>query len=341
MTASEIARLLEREPAMTREGWYNVRGVCHDGDRRIGGGSLGIRDRDDGALGFHCFVGCDFRAIKRALESETGLPLVSDAGESSPVAPPRAGGPSQTVPIADSHPAPVHAWLRRRRIWTRSATIPASLRWLPMDGENGGAAGAIVYPFAPLDEWLLAWPALPNPVGVQLIYLSAIGLPVRDRGEEAGGLFKRSRGSLAGAVCALGDPMPVKGAGVALCEGLADALAALNTLDVSAALVLGGTSGAIGLSRNPDAISLLARYDALILCPDKDEAGQSAFGQLAAAIWSQERRAVMRFRSSPYKDIAEWASALARRDERDEHYERDERQRPRIRVDAISVGAAL
>lgn len=157
--------------------------------------------------------------------------------------------------------------------------------------------GSLVAAFAPLADWLspkdgtAGTSGNPDTVGVvtlhrvggprgvsgvQLLHVDADGRPRLDRPKSRGGRAKRSRGSMAGAVCVIGKPA---GSGTLhVVEGIADALAVAARED-GAAVATGGAGGFKRLA--PD---LAARARPVLIHADGDPAGIVAARRLLAAL---------------------------------------------------------
>ena len=200
-----------------------------------------------------------------------GPPVSDDLDSTRPPVPPDSGpvakarrlwARSQPVPLDASHPA--RRWAAARPLWPPGELWPEAVRWLPHpDG------GSLVAAFAPVQDWRTAHP--PVPTGVQLVHLDGEGRPRKDRG----GLGKRSRGTMTGAVCVTGGPLDAAPA-VHVAEGLADALAVAARED-GPALASAGTAA---LSRLAPALAALAVP--VLVWPDGDPPGRNAAGRLVA-----------------------------------------------------------
>ena len=119
--------------------------------------------------------------------------------------------------------------------WPWEVPLPAAVRWTPSVWWNR-SVGAFVAALAPWTAWRAAWPAVPEPCGVQVVYVQADGEPARDRE----GKNKRNYGQASGAVCLIGTA--AAGESVQTCEGVADGLA-LAARSPRPAAVLVGTGG--------------------------------------------------------------------------------------------------
>lgn len=244
-------------------------------------------------LAAHCYSGqCQeklgYRAFAAELERITGLRLSPNSYQERAAAPDlkppppsqnrprdkelkavaeaqrmwRSAGP---IPTDPRHPA--RRWLNNRRLWRPEFPAPDSLRWLPLAPRPGSeAAGMILAPAAPPEEWVKAWPRPPDPQGVQRI-------PVTELGESAGN--KRSRGAISGNIFLLGNPDPEDPeAAASVTEGVADALAVASRQKGPAICTL-GTGGMTAAGRSGLA-RWLASYTAIRIWADRDE-GKNGF----------------------------------------------------------------
>lgn len=243
-------------------------------------------------LAAHCYSGpCQdklgYRAFAAELERIAGLRLSPDLRQEHPAPrnspPPTAPRPpagkdrkavaeaqrmwrsSEAIPTDPRHPA--RKWLNRRSLWRPEFPAPDALRWLPLQPRPGSeAAGMILAPAAPPEEWGKAWPHPPVPEGVQRI-------PVTATGEPAGG--KLSRGSITGNIFMLGRPEPSDPeAVISVAEGAADALAVASRQKGPAVCTL-GTGGMNAAGRNGLA-GWLATAPAVRIWADRD-AGKKGF----------------------------------------------------------------
>ena len=198
---------------------------------------------------------------------------------------PKSRGPSEADRIAyartvwqASRPIPqdsAHAarrWLADRNLWWAGLPLPPMLRWVSRQpAENYPAAwgspppaAALVVLLARPAHWLDAWPGLPDPQAVQLVYIAADGLPARPG--------KRTYGRAAAAVVILGSPDPAD-AGLNVCEGMADglALAARKWQTAMCTLTRPPSSGPV--------LDYAARWTGVTVHADRDRKGD---GQLDA-----------------------------------------------------------
>ena len=262
LDAEAIARRLSPSARRSPSGWWPLPGICHDRRDRP---HLGVRDNSgrDGSdvVSVKCWAGCDRDSVRRAIEGATGWRIWGQRIDDSPA--PRTSATTQnretprdrteyarqlwaaSFRIDQDPDHPVRRWVARRGLyWPAPVPLPSCIRWLPAGllSQQHQGAGAIVAAFAPHDEWAERWPHLPNPTCIELVHLDAEGLPALDKPAEEGGLGKRSYGIRQGAVCLLGDPRPESAVGLAIVEGLADALALASRSPETAAAV-GGVSG--------------------------------------------------------------------------------------------------
>ena len=267
-------------------GWYRLRGVCHEGESLPG--SLAIRDFSDGGIAVKCWKNCDRQRIMDALERTTGWKLggpIDSGRENAPssvrLAPPskrvqranhlRLWALRKRVPVDPSHPA--RQWAAARSLYWAQIPWPDSVQWLDasqIHPQHEGA-GAVVAAFASPQAWLLAWPLLPQPSAVELISIDQVGAPALDRPEGRGGRSKRTFGARTGALCVMGEPRPEFSVGLILAEGIADALS-LAARETDTVAAVGGTSG----MATGDLDGYVGRFDRVKIVADSDKAGISA-----------------------------------------------------------------
>ncbi len=168
-----------------------------------------------------------------------------------------------SVPVPPNPEHPARRWAARRDLWPASRPFPDTVRWLSPWRVR---PGAVIAAFAPLGPG-------PAPSGVQCVHIGPDGSPATDRD----GLGKRSHGSMRGAVCLIGDPLP-EAVRVHVAEGLADALAIAARCD-GVALAAGGTSG---FPRLADPLATLSLP--VTVWPDGDPEGRKAAQKLAEAL---------------------------------------------------------
>ena len=145
---------------------------------------------------------------------------------------------SISFPNTPDHPA--RQWLAARQLWRPELPLPSSVRWIGTEHlhQDYAGAGAVIAMAASPATWLAAWPSLPEPSSVQLVYVDAHGSPAMDRN-----LNKRTYASVRDAVIVLGCPFLENAAApVDVAEGLADALALASRSPAPAVATL-GTSG--------------------------------------------------------------------------------------------------
>ena len=288
-------------------GWQRVRGVCHGGKSLPG--SVSLRDNQNG-IGVKCFGGCDREKTIKALEVATRL-IIWDAYEhpDEPVRPlpKQQDEANEPIPADPGHPA--RRWAARRNLWPAELTFPISLRWIPTNGHPSypwTMTGAIITPFAPADDWMLAYPRAPNPTGIQLVNLDEFGGPSYDKTgwQIDAGLTKRSLGTIKGTAYLLGEPQPSKR--LVIVEGLADGMACYSRQQGETVAVLAGTSGMIAPS--DDFMAWAAKFETVTGCPDRDEPGIKAWNVFRRALWASAGRQATTLELPPdCKDAAEWA----------------------------------
>ena len=197
---------------------------------------------------------------------------------------------SVPIPMSASHPARMWAGVNGAKwgVWSETRPWPSSVRWLPDRSASG--AGALVAAVAKLGDWLQVWPNVPEPTGVQCVYVTATG-----RADTASGVKgKRSYGSLSGSGCLLAAEGANRGP-VYATEGLADGLACATWVlgperelaraqpytGTARAFAVGGTSGL----RNPEIATALAKVpEGAVVCADCDSAGKRGAAKLAVAV---------------------------------------------------------
>ena len=133
---------------------------------------------------------------------------------------------SQILPIADANDHPIRRWMAKRNLWRPELPLPPSLRWIPADapvfrGSHSGI-GAIAFPLAPVSAWRAAYPETPSPAAVQFVCIDADGEKADYANSQSNRVDKPKFGNARLAVWTIGD---VRGEGVSVCEGAADALA--------------------------------------------------------------------------------------------------------------------
>lgn len=339
-TAQDIAERVSANHGLrpTRSGarWRTV-AVCHQGDAPD---SLSIRDRpnETGWYDVRCFSqSCERSRIIDALEAETGWGLRT----SRHIPPSRLDRPDlprpepsgaiahkrrrRAAPQADmrklarnlwarserigpSTSTTARLWLTSRNLWHLSIPLPSGVRWAPRDSlyePAADVAGAIVCAYALPDEWERAFPKTPAPDAVEYRALNAEGTGVCDRPREQGGLQKRTLGiKTGGRVCLLGDPRAELAPGLALFEGLTDALA-WTAREPDSAAAVGGTGGLDGASL----AKWLNGWNRTRMFADRDSGGLDAALRLRAETMARNVRFRLQHISPPYNDYADWAAA--------------------------------
>ena len=185
-------------------------------------------------------------------------------------------------PVGSGDLEPARRWVAeggpKWGCWPPDRDWPAAVRWLP---DAAGAGGSLIAAVASLAEWRAHWPDIPPPDAVHLIHLSGEGEPSKDRG----GKLKRNYGSTSGKgvlIAPEASSAPAKRVRsvrpLAVCEGVADAMAIVTWVGYSAFALLGTSTRSA-----PD----LARVKSgTIICGDRDPPGQQAQRELIAAIRS-------------------------------------------------------
>lgn len=172
------------------------------------------------------------------------------------------------VPKDDA--TPERRWAAHRKLWRSGQRFPRSIR----SGEQRGQP-LLIAAFAPVEHWVAGGGKVPEVSGVQLIHVDAKGLPRKD----AGGLDKRSHGTMAGAVTMMGRPI-ADATRVHVVEGVADALAVATRFD-GVVVATGGTSG---MKNDRIAAELAGLRLPVHVWPDGEESGRDAAEHLAGAI---------------------------------------------------------
>lgn len=281
-------------------GWYRVRGICHDGESLPG--SLAIRDFPDRqGIAVKCWKGCTRENIIVALERATGWSLNSGKNEPADLTPQpiqRRQRPQRKyhldlwslrsrIPIDDLHPA--RRWAANRSLYWSQIPWPNSVQWIDATHlhRRHGSAGAIIAAFAAAQSWLNSWPKIPAPSAVELIHVDDKGQPALDRPESEGGMTKRTYGVRKGSLCIMGDPRPEFSTGLALAEGIADALA-LAARDTFTAASVGGTSG----MAEGDLDDYIMTFQAVKVVADSDIDGIAAARAIRRRLGQDHVRAV-------------------------------------------------
>ena len=344
-TAAQVAAALGVR--LKANGWTPCKALCHAARSDT---SLRFRDADTtgGSLAVKCWSGCDALDARHALQAATGLPLCRCAAcfeadraarpkpvprTAQPLAPPTTPQRAHTtredarrrwarglpIPQAAAHPA--RRWLAgtgdHGPLWRPELQLPAAVRWLPASRRDTPHVGQVMLLLAPLEEWAAAWPQLPATAAVQVVAVDAGGLQVCDLPPEAVdgrgrplGQNKRSIGEPSGTVGLLGDPRPATAFGLYGCEGLADALALASRFP-DTAMATAGTSGLAGLAAHPAALGVLARWPAVGLWADQDDAGKARARALAGKVNARRPGLVEVRHLQEGKDPASAAKAFA------------------------------
>ena len=215
---------------------------------------------------------------------------------------------SISFPNTPDHPA--RQWLAARQLWRPELPLPWSVRWIGTEHlhQDYAGAGAVIAMAASPATWLAAWPSLPEPSSVQLVYVDAHGSPAMDRN-----LNKRTYASVRDAVIVLGCPFLENAAApVDVAEGLADALALASRSPAPAVATL-GTSG----MTSTELATWLATSPATRVWADRDLArngrappGQRHGRQLVHLVNSAGGNAQAVHPPAPHKDPAAAASVL-------------------------------
>ena len=187
---------------------------------------------------------------------------------------------SEPIPSRPDHP--VRKWLARRHLWHPKFPLPEGVRWLPAAAERRRhtGVGSIVVLVAESVKWILSWPQLPPPKGVQLIAVDLDGTAA-ELETRSGWLGKQSRGVLTNCVAVFGNPIWEEAtAPVRIAEGVADTLALASRYEGPALATLG-----TGAMRSDSLASWLsgAPQGAVIHCDD-DLGGQRAAAGLRRAV---------------------------------------------------------
>ena len=267
-------------------------GQWFDFEAGIGGGGIDLVSH---------LMGCDRAAAVAWLQDQrllpdthshvtTGQPAVSREVATEPHNPPGhadriawAGSTwrmSEPIPRDPYHPA--RQWLERRHLWHSEIPVPDTLRWLPSAAEkrrHSGSGSIVALAAEPL-EWVLCWPQLPAPQGVQLVAIAPDGTPA-ELETKSGWLSKQSRGVLTDCVAMFGNPIWDEAIGaVRTAEGLADAMALASRYKGPALATL-GTS----LMRSGSLAAWLATAPVgVVIHCDDDPGGQRAAAGLRRAV---------------------------------------------------------
>ena len=208
--------------------------------------------------------------------------------------------------------SPAYKWAAgggdKAGVWTLGVgTIPAGLRymaapllpekhkWMHMEEVDG----FIVAAMASVENWLKAYPKVPEPVeAVHTVAINADGKQVDIKGTD-----KRSFGLARGKVCAVWAPNAAKETtGASVCEGVADAMAIVSSAFKGAGN--GIAFAVLNAMRNDDIAAELALLrGAAWIYPDHDDDGR---GTAAAMDMAKKIRAANgRSHIADYDDEAE------------------------------------
>ena len=184
------------------------------------------------------------------------------------------------------------------------------MRWISAEHLNHDypGAGAIISIAAQPTAWTQAWPNLPEPSCIHLVFVAQDGSPAMDRG-----LNKRTYAAVQDAVVVLGCPLLEQTtAPVEVAEGLADALALAARSPAPAVATL-GTSG----MNSAIIADWLATSPATRVWADRDEAkaGRAPPGQrygrdLMRLVNDAGGNATALHTPSPHKDPAAAAASM-------------------------------
>ena len=173
---------------------------------------------------------------------------------------------------ARSHP--FWRWADKRKLWSGPAVSP--VLWIPASDmwfrNKHTGAGAILCPVVPMPK---CGDGPARAVGCQLIHIDSNGNPALDRALEDGGLSKRSYGLLRGSVFPVGlVGGPKRSRHIAVCEGVADALAIASHAEVPVV-------AAMSANNYKNLLVPLLTYDKVTIYADNDEAGIESAVKLA------------------------------------------------------------
>ena len=217
---------------------------------------------------------------------------------------------SQPIPMDADHPA--RRWLAARNLWWPELPLPRAVRWLPRASRwpQHEHVGAVVSLAAAPRHWQETWSKLPPLECLLYVFVDRDGRPVLDRPEASGGRDKRSRGPQLGTVVVLGDPRPGDSCGLALAEGLADALA-LASRGMDTAVQAVGTSGLKNLADQET--EWLSEWASVTVWADKDPEGQGARGaaEVRLALQRSSRAPPVSAQTVPSADHKDPADAAA------------------------------
>lgn len=179
---------------------------------------------------------------------------------------------SVSIPFYQNHP--VRCWCRHRNLFPAYRELPSSIRF-----HKKYKGGCIIVALAPISDFVHAYPADPEPKQFHLIAIDKQGR----KGNAFNGDDKRTYGqSQKPCVALFGDPNLDE---IAICEGIADALAILsdpNAPDTATATVTTFQK----LIRCNTSMSHLASR-AVTIFADNDEAGHKAQDAIGNALYER------------------------------------------------------
>ena len=287
-------------------------------------------NRDGNGIGARCHsAGCSYAEIAAAIADHLGISIgrqhsghyTPTMGSGTTRRPNTAPRPQDlrsyalrlwhhSVPIPNSPEHPSRQWLAARHLWRPELPLPHAVRWIGAQHLHGDfkEAGAVITMAAPPAAWMEAWPDLPDPSCVQLIYVAEDGSPAKDRG-----LTKRTYAGTQDAIVVLGCPLLEQATEpVDVAEGLADALALAARSPAPAVATL-GTAG----MGSELVAKWLATSPATRVWADRDDAkagrpppGQRYGRQLLRLVEAAGGNAEAVHAQAPHKDPAAAAAAL-------------------------------
>ena len=309
-------------------GYLRVPCPAHDGTNS----NLAIWVNGDGIAARCHSAGCSYADIAKAIEDRYGISINPRRYHDNPTAlaprptnARRTPGPGpnaqdlrphainlwrRSVPIPKSSEHPARQWLANRHLWRPELPLPAPVRWIGAEHlrREFQGAGAIIAIAAQPTSWTQAWPNLPEPSCIHLVYVARDGSPAMDRG-----LNKRTYAAVQDAVVVLGCPLLEQTtAPVEVAEGLADALALASRSPAPAVATL-GTSG----MNSAIIANWLATSPATRVWADRDEAkagrappGQRHGRELMRLVNDAGGNAIALHTPSPHKDPAAAAASM-------------------------------
>ena len=309
-------------------GYLRIPCPAHDGTNS----NLAIWVNGDGIAARCHSAGCSYADIAKAIEDRYGISINPRRYHDNPTAlaprptnARRTPGPGpnaqdlrphainlwrRSVPIPKSSEHPARQWLANRHLWRPELPLPAPVRWIGAEHLNHDypGAGAIISIAAQPTAWTQAWPNLPEPSCIQLVFVAQDGNPAMDRG-----LTKRTYAAVQDAVVVLGCPLLEQTtAPVDVAEGLADVLALASRSPAPAVATL----GTVGMNSATIA-DWLATAPATRVWADRDisKAGRAPPGQrhgreLVRMVNDAGGNAEALHAPAPHKDPAEAAAAI-------------------------------